>query len=211
MFPSSGEGPVKCGAGRLGGGPPVPAFMVLLLVAASLGGTVSCGKETPTEVKLATPTPTSTPTPAPPPIPTPFPGGSDIVVLTHDFPPVIHRGQEVTFTATIVGKPGVGEWEKSTLTWSFVYGFVTSVRFLSFQGVRIGTTPPGAEGGGWDIVLWGGTFTTGSRLSFTAEIVVDPSARLGYTQFQASGSVQNDVKDHRYRYQDFNFLTQIVP
>ena len=148
--------------------------------------------------------------PAHPPTPTSFPDASDIVVLTHDFPPVIHRGREVTFTATIVGKPGIGKWDKSVFQFYFGYPFPSALKFLSFEGERIGITPSTGETGAWGIMLWGGAFTTGTRLSFTARIEVDLNARLGYVPLFVEADLQNAVKEPRSRFQQFNLMTQIV-
>lgn len=169
-----------------------------------------CGSDrtTPTEPPPSSPTPT--PRPTVPATPTPLPGQSDFAFMETSFPLVMHRGEEIVFSASMTGKPGIAGWEHGGLTFGFVDGFVDHVALLEFEGDTFGRSGSTANGG-FDFVLKGGRFEEGTRRSFRALIAVKPDARLGYTLIGYEAYVSNGLSGEQGLFQQVRFYAEIVP
>ena len=127
-----------------------------------------------------------------------------------NFPLVMHRGEEITFSASMTGKPGIAAWEHGALTFGFVDGFVDHVALLEFEGDTFGRSGSTVNGG-FDFVLKGGRFLEGTRRSFRALIGVKQNARLGHTLIGYEASVRNGSSGEEGLFQQIRFYAEIVP
>ena len=171
----------------------------------------SCGREDPTEplAPSATATPTAAQHPTPPPTPTPFAYEGHYCVLNDDIQQQLHRGQDFTLNVRMSGDPGVGPWSASSLGWAFFSDVVEPGTILTFEGAT--ARAYGATGEtGWSILVSGGQFQGGSRLSFSARFRVRATARLGYVLVGSEGDVWNPGMPDALP-QIHRFFVEIVP
>jgi hypothetical protein len=122
---------------------------------------------------------------------------SNFTVLSHDFPATVRRGEVVTVTISAVGLSGIGSWSNSGLQLS-IGGRVFELPdpwLVAYEGSGVARFIQ-AESGGIDIVVYGKTFTQGSRLSATAKLHVRNDAPTGPLVLNLLAGVDNGAQGH---------------
>jgi hypothetical protein len=122
-------------------------------------------------------------------------GAADVY---ENFPRSITPGQEITFTVSAVGKPGIGQFSHSGITFSFLEGSFLEewLELVSFEGRDVITTPPSTSHAG-GIVLHGGEFSAGTRLGMTVRVRTKTDPRPGLYQLAVDFATYNTADDVR--------------